>query len=138
VDLRVSNRAKCRSWLERVLLSLEKQGVLNAIRERRPAHYHVALFPSQYENYVARLTNGSVRLAAAEPAPQVADVAAQAGDGGDGAVTIDYRVNRGETLWSIARQHGVSVNAIKQVNDLSSSRIKAGQVLTIPVAAPPQ
>jgi hypothetical protein len=32
VDLRISNRAKCRTWLERTLISLEKQGVLDAIR----------------------------------------------------------------------------------------------------------
>lgn len=55
VDLRRSERASCRGWLERVLLSLERRGVVEATRERQPPHYHVAVFPSAYERYVARL-----------------------------------------------------------------------------------
>jgi hypothetical protein len=70
VDLRVSGRAACRNWLERTLLSLERQGVLNAIRENRPPHYHVALYPNQYTQYVARLTGQSTaRLASAIASP---------------------------------------------------------------------
>lgn len=134
VDLRVSNRSKCRSWLERVLLSLEEQGVLDGIRERRPPHYHVALYPSQYETYVARLTDGAVKVADAAPTAAT-NVAAAAGDGGDGDMTVDYRVKRGESLWSIARHHAVSVDAIQRVNDIRGSRITAGQVLTIPLAS---
>jgi LysM repeat protein len=67
VDLRVSRSAACRSWLERTLLSLEKQGVLNATRENRPPHYHVALYPTPYTRYVAAVTNarGNAQLAAA-------------------------------------------------------------------------
>jgi hypothetical protein len=38
VDLRVPGKASCRSWLERTLMSLERQGVLDAIRENRPPH----------------------------------------------------------------------------------------------------
>jgi hypothetical protein len=71
VDLRVSGRATCRSWLERTLLSLERQGVLNAIRENRPPHYHVALFPNQYTQYVARLTGQNPTRLAASIAPSV-------------------------------------------------------------------
>lgn len=48
VDLRVPRSARCRRALERHLLSLEELGVLDATRERRPAHYHVALFPAPY------------------------------------------------------------------------------------------
>jgi hypothetical protein len=51
LDLRVSDRASCRSWLESALLNLESRGVLNGIREHRPPHYHVAVFPSQYYAY---------------------------------------------------------------------------------------
>jgi hypothetical protein len=56
VDLRVSNNAKCRSWLEKTLLALETRGVLDATRERRPPHYHIAIFPTRYLHYVAQLT----------------------------------------------------------------------------------
>lgn len=153
VDLRISNRTKCRNWLERTLLSLERRGVLDAIRERRPPHYHVALYPQPYLAYVDRLTGSSARLAStqssaparvADAAPVVAEdeapVDADAGDAGSGdeLTSIDYRVNRGETLWSIARRHGVSVAAIRQLNGLSGSRIDPGQVLAIPVAASQQ
>jgi hypothetical protein len=52
VDLRVSDRAECRGWLEGALLNLERRGVLNGIREFHPPHYHVAVFPEQYLAYV--------------------------------------------------------------------------------------
>lgn len=55
VDLRVLNSADCRSWLESALLGLERRGVLDATRERRPPHYHVALFPDAYATYAAPL-----------------------------------------------------------------------------------
>jgi hypothetical protein len=55
VDLRVSDRASCRSWLESTLLGLERRGVLNGIREFHPPHYHVAVFPRQYMAYVESL-----------------------------------------------------------------------------------
>jgi hypothetical protein len=42
VDLRVSELAKSRRWLESVLLKLERQGLLDITRERRPPHYHIA------------------------------------------------------------------------------------------------
>jgi hypothetical protein len=57
VDLRVSASARCRTWLERVLLSLERSGVLEATRERRPPHYHVAVFPNRYAAYVRGFTD---------------------------------------------------------------------------------
>ncbi len=69
VDLRVSRSQACRSWLESTLLSLEKQNVLDATRERYPPHYHVAVFPQPYEGYVAALERREARLARAEPEP---------------------------------------------------------------------
>jgi LysM repeat protein len=38
---------------------------------------------------------------------------------------------RGDTLSGIAYQYGVSVQVIREINNLSGNRIKAGQVLTI-------
>jgi len=54
VDLRVSDRASCRSWLESSILDLEREGVLNGIREFRPPHYHIAIFPEPYLAFVER------------------------------------------------------------------------------------
>jgi hypothetical protein len=41
VDLRAPQRAGCRSWMRTALLGLERQGVVNATEEHRPAHFHV-------------------------------------------------------------------------------------------------
>jgi nucleoid-associated protein YgaU len=114
VDLRVSQNARCRAWLERTLLSLEGQGVISATRERRPPHYHVSVFPRQYARYVASLQN--------QPASA----------GRTTAQVIHYQVRRGDSLWTIARRHGVDVDTLKEANRLNGSRIYAGQTLRIP------
>jgi membrane-bound lytic murein transglycosylase D len=44
---------------------------------------------------------------------------------------IRYRVRRGDTLSGIASKYGTSVSRIKSWNGLRSSRIRAGQVLTL-------
>jgi Family of unknown function (DUF5715) len=53
VDLRRSDSSGCRQWLETVLLDLEGKGVIEATREQYPPHYHVAVFPNPYLQYVA-------------------------------------------------------------------------------------
>ena len=55
VDLRIPAGAKNRQWLEKTLVSLENRSVLDATRERHPAHLHVAVFPAEYERYAAKL-----------------------------------------------------------------------------------
>jgi hypothetical protein len=110
MDVRRSSNRGCRAWLEKVLLRLEGAGVIEATREKRPPHYHIAVFPNQYGEYVERRLAGEVketRLA-------------------------EYRVRSGDSLWSIAERHGTSISDIRAANDLRSSRIYAGQVLTVP------
>ncbi len=43
-----------------------------------------------------------------------------------------HKVQPGDSLWTIARHHGVSVDALKEANHLTSNRLKIGQQLTIP------
>jgi len=43
-----------------------------------------------------------------------------------------YIVKKGDTLWSIARNFGVSVNDLKTANNLSSNSLSIGQSLFIP------
>ena len=105
MDLRRSWKSSCRRWLESTLLYLEGRGVLEAARERRPPHYHVALFPRQYADYVANL--GSEKPG-------------------------EYYVVRGDTLFSIARRHSVTVGMVKRANGLRGDRIYPGQVLKLP------
>lgn len=54
VDLRVPRNSRCRRYLERNLLMMEKAGFLEATRERRPPHYHVAVYSRQYLAHVKR------------------------------------------------------------------------------------
>jgi LysM repeat protein len=42
-----------------------------------------------------------------------------------------YRIQQGDTLSSVAARHGTTVEAIKALNGLSSSRLSIGQVLRI-------
>jgi hypothetical protein len=112
LDLRIPAKASCRSFLEPRLLRLERENVLDATRENRPPHYHVALFPSAYRQLLAR-AEGKRQA----PAP---------------AGERTWQVSSGDTLWDIARRVGVSVTAIKTANGLQSTMIKPGQVLRLP------
>lgn len=144
LDIRVSKRRACRQWIEGTLVSLERKGVIDATRERKPAHYHVAVFPAKYERYVAQLTGKPATRLAAKPAteataPQAKPIA-KADDPKYASIIplpsttkpATHEVRLGETLWSIARKHGVTVTALQEANHLGSSTIKPGQTLSIP------
>jgi hypothetical protein len=58
--------------------------VLNGIRERSPPHYHVAIFPEQYEEYAAANPPATPVVAVLEPAAQdAAEQAVAAADGNE-------------------------------------------------------
>lgn len=123
VDLRWSTRRDCRRWLENeVLLPLEARGTLQATVERNPRHYHIAVYPRQYANYVAALESRTPQ------APEVRTVEAEAAS----LSASSYRVRPGDSLWGIARAHGISVDQLTSANSLRSSRIYVGQVLQLP------
>lgn len=69
VDLRISQRAACRQWLESTLLSLEEKKLLDVTRERNPPHYHVAVFPEAYTAYVERQRAAEAERKEAQVAP---------------------------------------------------------------------
>lgn len=115
VDLRRPSNGRCLSWLRSTLLWLEGQGMIEATEERRPPHFHVAVFPTPYRTYVSR-RGGTV----------YASSPAQGSEGGT------YTVRSGDSLWRIARIHQTSVDDLKAANSLSSSRIRVGQELVIP------
>ena len=46
---------------------------------------------------------------------------------------VSHTVRNGETLSGIARQHGISVAALRKANELGTSRIRTGQRLKLPV-----
>lgn len=70
VDLRISKRSDCRVWLERTLLALEAEEVLDVTREKRPPHYHVAVFVTKYRAYAERQDSTERALLAAQKAQQ--------------------------------------------------------------------
>jgi hypothetical protein len=75
IDLRIPSTAAKRAWLEQTLLALEDKGVIDVTRERRPAHYHVAVFPTQYGAYLASqgVDTAAITLAGSDPAPVEAE-----------------------------------------------------------------
>lgn len=126
VDLRRSTNRKCSKWLEDVLLHLERRGVAEATLEQRPPHYHVALFPKPYIRYIGgAAVSDATRVASAE-APERSEARLTASE------VETYEVRRGDSLWSIARKFGTTVEALKAENGLRSSRVLAGQTLRIP------
>lgn len=104
VDLRIPSNGRCRSWLESTLLSLEQRHVLDVTRERRPPHYHVAVFPETYTNYLATIT-GQNR---------------------------EYTVRRGDTLTAVAARMNTTVAQLRAANGLRSDLIHIGQRLMVP------
>jgi LysM repeat protein len=108
VDLRIPPAGKCRSWLERQLLSLESAEVLDVTRERNPPHYHVAVYPEPYRQF-AEATPGS----------------------GTGS---EYVVRRGDTLSRIASITGASVAQLKSTNGLRNDILQIGQKLAVPAS----
>jgi hypothetical protein len=71
-DFRVPATPAQRAWLEAELLKLERLGAVDVTRERRPAHYHVAVFGDKYLPLIAAPASDRpaqpVRLAAEAPA----------------------------------------------------------------------
>jgi murein DD-endopeptidase MepM/ murein hydrolase activator NlpD len=63
---------------------------------------------------------------------------APAGDGARPAPRTEHEVGKGETLFSIAREYGVTVDALRAANKLGpSSLLKAGDRILVPAGARP-
>ncbi|MEA2691967.1 MAG: hypothetical protein QOJ16_1354 [Acidobacteriota bacterium] len=148
LDIRRSDRTACRAWLEANLLDLEGKGVVEATRERWPAHYHVAVFGPALTKYLGGQPDEpsiDMKVAALSEEPPAArahrgshargsyssssrsTVAVGRGRGrhrsrGARAAAVNrgksYRVGRGDNLWRIARRNGTSVAVIKRANGL--------------------
>ncbi len=121
VDIRIPARTRCRTWLRQRLLHLESRGVAEATEERRPPHFHVAVFPGPYRRYIGA-GGGESKPAARKHEARTERPAPRS----------TYRVRSGDSLWSIARRHGTSVERLRAANNLTGTRVKPGQTLAIP------
>jgi LysM repeat protein len=127
IDLRRPAKPQCLAWLRTTLLALEAAGAIEAVEERNPPHFHVAVFPRPYRQYVMRQGGRPASEAAPTRVVRASQRDARTG-------TATYRVRRGDSLWSIAQRHGRSVDEIKRANGMTSNRIVVDQVLSIPSA----
>jgi hypothetical protein len=135
VDLRKPTRGSCLRWLRTTLLDVEGEGVVDATEEHHPPHFHVAVFPDQYASYVrgrsrvrhaASLASGGDEEGSGDERP------ARRASSATNLGATRYRVRPGDSLWSIARSHGVSVARLREANGLSSSALSVGRTLVIP------
>jgi hypothetical protein len=115
IDLRRPANQRCLSWLRSTLTQLDAAGVIEATEERSPPHFHVAVYPRQYSQYVQR-RGGSVYVSAASSARQ----------------QHRHRVARGDSLWTLARRYGTTIERIQLANNLRTTTIRVGQTLVIP------
>jgi membrane-bound lytic murein transglycosylase D len=70
-----------------------------------------------------RISQGQT-LRVPDSQPSGGEVAASGG-------RVTYRVRTGDSLWSLAKRHGTTVDRIKRQNGLSSNTLQPGQELTI-------
>jgi hypothetical protein len=75
LDLRISQVAASRQWIERRLLEMEKEGLLDVTREKHPPHYHIALFPEAYLAHLEGLIGAEALAAALSGEQEVEDEA---------------------------------------------------------------
>jgi membrane-bound lytic murein transglycosylase D len=85
----------------------------------------VASVPAATKAGKAKAVKGAVAKAAKKDAKPAKAPAA------DDTRIVFYKVNSGESLWSIARRHQVSVKQLMEWNDLQSQAVKPGQVLKL-------
>jgi Tfp pilus assembly protein FimV len=128
LDIRRSNSGAAQRWLERELLALEGRGLIDATKERRPPHYHVAVFPGPQPDLLAEADEAPAKA----PAAAVQKAPTGGAKSGDKASVRTHKVRRGESLWLIAQRYDCTVRAIKSANSIASNRLKPGQVLRIP------
>jgi hypothetical protein len=92
VDFRVPEDARGRQWLEKTLLSMEQQGLVEATRERHPPHYHIAVFRERFLAYAEKRDAADAIAAAAKKAAiaAIAAIEPMPGPGGYGQLAFSF------------------------------------------------
>ena len=107
-----------RSWLSDIFGRTSEKGIIQHER-RHKDHLHVRFYNPVAQEH-GRIVYPVLVETGAAPPPMV-----------------KHRVRRGETLGSLARRYGTSVNAIRAANGLRSTRLRAGRSYTIPIRRTP-
>jgi murein DD-endopeptidase MepM/ murein hydrolase activator NlpD len=96
---------------------------------RRPEHAALVIA------LLLALPGASARAAAVKTAPPKAQgVAVKLREGAPPKATLGHIVKPGQTVWSIAREHSVSVEALIKANHLPpNAKLRVGQRLSIPL-----
>jgi murein endopeptidase len=107
-----------RSWLNDIFGRTSEKGIIQHER-RHKDHLHVRFYNALAQER-GRIVYPVLVETGAAPPPMV-----------------KHRVRQGETLGSLARRYGTSVNAIRAANGLRSSQLRAGRSYTIPIRRTP-
>jgi phosphate transport system substrate-binding protein len=99
----------------------------SAVSTARPGFGEVKAAATTVSDQAARGGSFGKVTGSAATAPAKADGKKTAGD--DSAST--YKVAPGDTLWSIAKQHAVSVTDMRTWNDLDGNAVRVGQTLRL-------
>jgi membrane-bound lytic murein transglycosylase D len=79
-----------------------------------------------------RLPFRAAQQLSARPSPPARTASREGGEGRSGGEV--HVVQSGESLWEIARRHGVEVAALQSANGLRDATIRSGQELRVPTA----
>jgi murein endopeptidase len=107
-----------RSWLNDIFGRTSEKGIIQHERGHKN-HLHVRFYNPVAQEH-GRIVYPVLVETGAAPPPMV-----------------KHRVRQGETLGSLARRYGTSVNAIRVANGLRGSQLRAGRSYTIPIRRTP-
>jgi LysM repeat protein len=132
----------CLSYMRSELVTLEKQGVIEATEERHPVHFHVAVLRRGEfapATTIAAAAEATATSSPATPTEPAAAAPAATADSAGGTVELPpkpakaktYTVRKGDNLSVIAKRFGLTVTRLKALNGLKGSALKPGQKLRI-------